>query len=66
VRRRADGQAIGQIEITAAVDTRNAASRRVLDALGFVSDGVAVPADPIRGEAAFDYLYVLDVAKSPA
>jgi RimJ/RimL family protein N-acetyltransferase len=110
VRRRADGQVIGQVEITAwpdgrahlayfvfvpfqrngyareacaaalaclreahgvtsveaAVDTRNAASCRVLDALGFTTDGVPVAADPIRGAPALDYRYALDFAKSSA
>ena len=110
VRRRADAQAVGQVEVTAhpdgraqlayfvfvpfqrngyareacaaalaclrehcgvrhveaAVDTRNEPSQRLLRALGFAGDGVPVAADPIRGEPAFDYLYVLDAANSPA
>ena len=110
VRRRADAQAVGQVEVTAhpdghahlayfvfvpfqrngyareacaaaltclrehwgvrrveaAVHTCNEASQRLLRALGFACDGVPVPADPVRGEPAFDYVYRLDIAKSSA
>ena len=43
--------------VRAEVDTRNEASQRLLETLGFTSDKTAHPADPIGGAPAFDYRY---------
>lgn len=41
--------------VEAEVDTRNAASQRLLDALGFTREEAPTAADPIGGEPASDY-----------
>ena len=59
-----DACAIHSVEAEA--DTRNAASHRLLEALGFVRDDAPVAADPIGGEPAWDYRYRLVLAPLPA
>jgi len=43
--------------VRAEVDTRNQASQRLLESLGFTSDMSAHPADPIGAAPPFDYGY---------
>jgi ribosomal-protein-alanine N-acetyltransferase len=52
----------GVVQVDAEVDTRNAASQRLLEALGFTRDATLHPADPIGGEPAWDYRYGLVLA----
>jgi len=52
----------GVARVDAEVDTRNAASQRLLEGLGFTRDAALHPADPIGGEPAWDYRYGLVLA----
>ena len=52
----------GVVQVDAEIDTRNEASQRVLDALGFTRDDARHPADPIGGAPAWDYRYRLVLA----
>jgi RimJ/RimL family protein N-acetyltransferase len=45
--------------IVASVDTRNEPSQRLVESLGFVREDQRLPADPIRGEPAWDFRYRL-------
>ena len=48
--------------VDAEVDTRNAASQRLLESLGFSRDAARHPADPIGAAPAWDYRYRLLLA----